>query len=153
MAFIRKCPECESINLTYDSQLGEVICKDCGLVVEEKMVDTGIDLQGKFDKGDKKGRGGAPMSMQKFDKGLTTNVGEISDIYKLEPGQTRKFLRLKRWQERVSTSIERNLRLAMAELRVIGSYLNLPNVVRDEAARIYNYVLQRGLVRVDQWNL
>jgi len=85
--------------------------------------------------------------MQKFDKGLTTNVGEISDIYKLEPGQTRKFLRLKKWQERVSTSIERNLRLAMAELRVVASYLNLPNVVKDEASRIYNYVLQRGLVR------
>jgi len=111
------------------------------------MVDTGIDLQGKFDKGAKKGRSGAPISMQKFDKGLTTNVGEISDIYRLEPKQTRKFLRLKKWQERVSTSIERNLRLAMAELRVIASYLTLPNVVRDEAARIYNYVLQRGLVR------
>ena len=147
MAGIRKCPECGSINLTYDSHLGEVICNDCGLVIEEKMVDTGIDLQGKFDKGEKKGRGGAPISIQKFDKGLTTNVGEISDIYRLEPKQTRKFLRLKKWQERVSTSIERNLRLAMAELRVIASYLNLPNVVRDEASRIYNYVLQRGLVR------
>ena len=147
MSNIKRCPECDSINLTYDSHLGEVICNDCGLVVEDKMVDTGIDLQGKFDKGEKKGRGGAPISLQKFDKGLTTNVGEISDIYRLEPKQTRKYLRLKRWQERVSTSIERNLRLAMAELRVIASYLNLPNVVRDEASRIYNYVLQRGLVR------
>jgi len=147
MSNIRKCPECGGINLTLDSHLGEVICNDCGLVVEEKMVDTGIDLSGKFDKGGKKGRGGAPSSMQKFDKGLTTNVGEISDIYRLEPKQTRKFLRLKKWQERVSTSIERNLRLAMAELRVIASYLNLPNVVRDEASRIYNFVLQRGLVR------
>jgi len=147
MAFIKKCTECGSINLTYDPHLGEVICNDCGLVVEEKMVDTGVDLQGKFDKNEKKGRGGAPISIQKFDKGLTTNVGEISDIYKLDPGQTRKFLRLKKWQERVSTSIERNLRLAMAELRVISSYLNLPNVVRDESSRIYNYVLQRGLVR------
>ncbi len=148
MTGIKRCPECGSINLTHDPHLGEVICNDCGLVVEEKMVDTGIDLSGKFDKTEKKGRGGAPMSMQKFDKGLTTNVGEISDIYKLEqPGQTRKFLRLKKWQERVSTSIERNLRLAMAELRVIASYLNLPNVVRDEASRIYNYVLQRGFVR------
>jgi transcription initiation factor TFIIB len=147
MAGIRKCPECGSINLTYDSHLGEIICNDCGLVVEEKMVDTGMDLSGKFDKSEKKGRGGAPISIQKFDKGLTTNVGEISDIYRLEPKQTRKFLRLKKWQERVSTSIERNLRLAMAELRVIASYLNLPNVVRDEASRIYNYVLQRGLVR------
>ncbi len=143
----KKCPECGSTNLTYDEYLGEITCNDCGLVIEEKMADRGIDLQGKFDKDEKKGRGGAPISMQKFDKGLTTNVGEISDIYRLEPGQTRKFLRLKKWQERVSTSIERNLRLAMAELRVISSYLNLPNVVRDEAARVYNYVLQRGLVR------
>ena len=147
MASIQKCPECGSIHLNYDAQLGEVICNDCGLVVEDKMVDTGIDLQGRFDKSEKKGRGGAPMSMQKFDKGLTTNVGEISDIYKLESGQTRKFLRLKKWQERVSTSIERNLRLAMAELRRVASFLNLPNVVKDEASRVYNFVLQRGLVR------
>src|SRR3989339_990002 len=147
MSFVKRCPECGSVDLTYDDQKGEIICNECGLIVEEKMVDSGQDAGGQFDKADKKGRGGAPMSMQKYDKGLTTNVGEISDIYKLEAGQTRKFLRLKKWQERVSTSIERNLRLAMAELRVIASYLNLPNVVRDEASRIYNYVLQRGLVR------
>jgi transcription initiation factor TFIIB len=147
MSYVKRCPECDSINLTYDEQRGEVICADCGLVVEEKMVDTGQEMYGKTDSGEKKGRGGAPLSIQKFDKGLTTNVGEISDIYKLEGGATRKFLRLKKWQERVSTSIERNLRLAMAELRRVASYLNLPTVVRDEAARIYNFVLQRGLVR------
>ncbi|MBM3234613.1 hypothetical protein FJZ19_05990 [Candidatus Pacearchaeota archaeon] len=147
MPHIKRCPECNSINLTYDEQRGEVICQDCGLVVEEKMVDTGQELHGSADKGEKKGRGGAPLSMQKFDKGLTTNVGEISDIYRLDAGQTRKFLRLKKWQERVSTSIERNLRLAMAELRRVASFLNLPTVVRDEASRVYNFVLQRGLVR------
>ena len=97
----KRCPECNSANLTYDEERGEVICNDCGLLIEEKMVDTGVDMSGKFDKSEKKGRGGAPMSMQKFDKGLTTNVGEISDIYKLDTKQTRKFLRLKKWQERV----------------------------------------------------
>jgi transcription initiation factor TFIIB len=147
MSYIKRCPECGSVSLTYDDQKGEIICNDCGLIVEEKIVDTGQDAGGQFDKSEKKGRGGAPISMQKFDKGLTTNVGEISDIYKLESGQTRKFLRLKKWQERVSTSIERNLRLAMAELRRVASFLSLPNVVRDEASRVYNYVLQRGLVR------
>src|SRR3989344_4606857 len=147
MTFVKRCPECNSINLTYDDQKGEIICNDCGLLIEEKMVDTGHETGGQFDKGEKKGRGGAPLSIQKFDKGLTTNVGEISDIYRLDHGQTRKFLRLKKWQERVSTSIERNLRLAMAELRRETSFLNLPSVVKDEAARVYNFVLQRGLVR------
>ncbi len=147
MSFVKRCPECGSVDLTYDDQKGEIVCNECGLIVEEKMVDSGQDAGGQFDKSDKKGRGGAPISLQKFDKGLTTNVGEISDIYKLEAGQTRKFLRLKKWQERVSTSIERNLRLAMAELRRVSSFLSLPSVVRDEASRVYNYVLQRGLVR------
>ena len=147
MNHVKTCPECGSVDLTYDEQKGEIICNECGLIIEEKMVDTGQDLGGQFDKAEKKGRGGAPISMQKFDKGLTTNVGEISDIYRLEAGQTRKFLRLKKWQERVSTSIERNLRLAMSELRRVASYLTLPSVVRDEASRVYNYVLQRGLVR------
>ena len=105
MSYVRRCPECGSVSLTYDDQKGEIICNDCGLIVEEKMVDTGQDAGGQFDKSDKKGRGGAPISLQKFDKGLTTNVGEISDIYKLEAGQTRKILRLKKWQERGSTSI------------------------------------------------
>jgi len=147
MSNVKRCPECNSIDLTYDDQKGEIICNDCGLLLEEKMVDTGQEPGGQFDKSEKKGRSGAPMSMQKFDKGLTTNVGEISDIYKLESGQTRKFLRLKKWQERVSTSIERNLRLAMAELRRVAAFLTLPPVVRDESARVYNFVLQRGLVR------
>ena len=147
MSYIKRCPECSSIHLTYDDQKGEIICNECGLLIEEKMVDTGHDVGGQFDKNEKKGRGGAPLSIQKFDSGLTTNVGEISDIYKLEPGQTRKFLRLKKWQERVSTSIERNLRLAMAELRRVASFLNLPTVVREESSRVYRFVLQRGLVR------
>ncbi len=144
---IKRCPECNSINITYEEQQGEIICNDCGLLIEEKMVDTGQDAGGQFDKNDKKGRGGAPLSAQKYDKGLTTNIGEISDIYRLEAGQTRKFLRLKKWQERVSTSIERNLRLAMSELRRVSSFLSLPSVVRDEAVRVYQFVLQRGLVR------
>ncbi len=147
MAAQKRCPECNSTHLIYDDAKGELICGDCGLLVEEGMVDTSHELRA-FDKSEKKSRGGAPMSMQKFDKGLTTNIGEISDIYRLDSAQqTRKYLRLKKWQERVSTSIERNLRLAMSELRRVASFLDLPSVVKDEAARTYNFVLQRGLVR------
>ncbi len=143
---IKRCPECSSINLVYDDQRGEIHCADCGLLIEEKMVSaTPESMKGQGEK--KGGRGGAPISMQKFDKGLTTNVGELSDVYRLDSSQAKKFLRLKKWQERVSTSIERNLRLAMSELRRVATFLNLPTVVKDESSRIYNYVLQRSLVR------
>ncbi|MEM4703117.1 MAG: transcription initiation factor IIB [Candidatus Pacearchaeota archaeon] len=146
-SFLKKCPECGSTNLIYDEQKGEIICSKCGLVIEEKIIDAGQEWR-QFEEGERKGRGGAPLSLQKFDQGLTTNVGEVSDIYQLgSEKKIRKFFRLKKWQERVSTSIERNLRLAMAELRRVASFLNLPNFVKEEASRIYNLVLQRGLVR------
>jgi len=142
----KKCPECGSSKLVYDEHRGEIICEACGYVIEESMVDLGQEWR-QFEEGPKKGRGGAPMSLQKFDKGLTTNIGEISDIYRLPEKQARRMIRIKKWQERVSTSIERNLRLAMQELRKVASFLNLPNVVKEDASRIYNFVLQRGLVR------
>ncbi|UCD21127.1 MAG: transcription initiation factor IIB [archaeon] len=146
-SFTKKCPECGSKKLIYDEQKGELICSKCGLVVEEKMIDHGQEWR-QFEEGERKGRGGAPLSLQKFDQGLTTNVGEVSDIYQLgSEKKIRKFFRLKKWQERVSTSIERNLRLAMAELRRVASFLSLPNFVKEEASRVYNLVLQRGLVR------
>lgn len=143
----KKCPDCGSIKHIYDEQKGEVICGSCGLVLEDKMIDMGQEWR-QFEDGDKKGRGGSPLSMQKFDQGLTTNVGEISDIYQLgSEKKIKKYFRLKKWQERVSTSIERNLRLAMTELRRVASFLSLPNFVKEESSRIYNLVLQRGLVR------
>jgi len=145
--FVKKCPECGSKKLIYDEQKGELICSKCGLVIEDKIIDQGQEWR-QFEESQKKGRGGAPLSLQKFDQGLTTNVGEISDIYQLgSEKKIRKFFRLKKWQERVSTSIERNLRLAMAELRRVASFLSLPNFVKEEASRVYNLVLQRGLVR------
>ena len=36
MAYVKRCPECGSSNLVYDESRGEVICGDCGLLVEEK---------------------------------------------------------------------------------------------------------------------
>ncbi|MEK6848401.1 MAG: hypothetical protein AABX65_02100, partial [Nanoarchaeota archaeon] len=40
-----------------------------------------------------------------------------------------------------------NLRMAMGELRRVATFLNLPTVVKDESSRVYNFVLQRSLVR------
>ena len=58
-----------------------------------------------------------------------------------------KFFRLRKWQYRISTAIERNLKLALAELKRVASFLKLPKSVEEEAARIYTLAVQRGLVR------
>ncbi len=146
--YIKKCPECGGINLFWNKEKGEVICKDCGLVVEDKMVDFGQEWR-EFDsdEGDKKRRTGAPMTYTQYDQGLGTEVGRKADLYGLSGKSRNKFFRLRKWQYRISTAIERNLKLALAELKRVSSYLKLPASVEEEAARIYTLAVQRGLVR------
>ncbi|MBU0756478.1 MAG: transcription initiation factor IIB [Nanoarchaeota archaeon] len=145
---VKKCPECSSENLFYNKEKGEVICKECGLVVEEKMIDFGQDWR-EFDpeSAEKRRRTGAPITYTQYDQGLGTEVGRKADLYGLEKRSKNKFFRLRKWQYRISTAIERNLKLALAELKRVSSYLKLPKSVEEEAARIYTLAVQRGLVR------
>ncbi|MBW2989903.1 transcription initiation factor IIB [Candidatus Woesearchaeota archaeon] len=145
---VRKCPECGGINLFWNKEKGEIICKDCGLVIEDKMVDFGQEWR-EFDSdhSESKRRTGAPMTYTQFDQGLGTEVGGKGDFMKLGNKNRSKFFRLRKWQYRISTAIERNLKLALAELKRVGSYLKLPKSVEEEAARIYTLAVQRGLVR------
>lgn len=146
--YIKKCPECGGINLFWNKEKGEIICKDCGLVVEDKMIDFTQEWRD-FDseEGDRRRRSGAPMTYTQYDQGLGTEVGIKSDLRNLGKKERNKFFRLRKWQYRISTAIERNLKLALAELKRVASYLKLPKSVEEEAARIYTLAVQRGLVR------
>ncbi|MFH1053648.1 MAG: transcription initiation factor IIB [Candidatus Woesearchaeota archaeon] len=148
MPYVKKCPECGSINLFYNREKGEIICKDCGLVIEDKMVDFSQEWR-EFDgeEGEKRRRTGAPMTYTQFDQGLGTEVGRKADLYSMGNKERNKFFRLRKWQYRISTAIERNLKLALAELKRVSSYLKLPKSVEEESARIYTLAVQRGLVR------
>ncbi|MBS3113361.1 transcription initiation factor IIB [Candidatus Woesearchaeota archaeon] len=148
MSMVKKCPECGSINLFWNQEKGEIICKDCGLVIEDKMVDFSQEWRAFDSEGvERKRRTGAPMTYTEYDKGLGTEVGQKGDLLKLQGKSRSKFFRLRKWQYRISTAIERNLKLALAELKRVSSYLKLPKSVEEEAARIYTQAVQRGLVR------
>jgi transcription initiation factor TFIIB len=146
--YIKQCPECGSSNITISKDKGEVICRDCGFVVEEKMIDFGQEWR-EFDddSAGKRRRAGAPISVTKFDGGIGTDVGDKKDVYQLSAKGKNKFFRLRKWQHRISTAIERNLKLALAELKRVSSYLKLPQAVEKEAATIYTKAVQNGLVR------
>lgn len=147
-AMVKKCPECGGINLYHNREKGEVICKECGLVVEDKMVDfTQEWREFDSDQGTDRRRTGAPMTYTQYDQGLGTEVGQKADLFALSGKDRNKFFRLRKWQYRISTAIERNLKLALAELKRVSSYLKLPKSVEEEAARIYTLAVQRGLVR------
>jgi transcription initiation factor TFIIB len=146
---VKKCPECGGTNLFWNKEKGEVICKDCGLVIEEKMIDFGQEWRDFSEEGEEsQRRAGAPSTYTKHDQGLGTDVGKVGDLYNIADKKERnKFFRLRKWQYRISTAIERNLKMALSELKRVSSYLKLPVSVEEEAAKIYTQAVQRGLVR------
>jgi transcription initiation factor TFIIB len=150
---IIQCPECKGTNLTRDYVRGELICDDCGLVIDDNYIDQGPDWRA-FDQEQrtKRARAGTPMTYTIHDKGLSTVIDwKNKDSYgKGIPTRSRAQLyRLRKWQRRirVSNATERNLAFALSELDRIASRMGLPRSVRESAAVIYRKAVDRNLIR------
>jgi transcription initiation factor TFIIB len=145
---IQKCPECDSKNLIWDRTRGEVICKSCGFVLEERLIDFSQEWRD-FDseQGESKRRVGSPLTFTKHDKGLSTKIGKAGDLTKMKPSERRMYYRMRKWQTRISTPIERNLKFALAELKRISSFLDVPKIAEEDSAMIYRMAAEKGLVR------
>ncbi len=144
---IKECPDCKSKDIYCNVEKGETTCRNCGLIIEDKLVDFSPEWRDfEDDGGGSKRRTGAPMSESSPDL-IGSEIGTLADIYKLKAEDRGKFLRIKDWHNRMSTAIERNFRVAFAELRRVSSFLKLPKSVEDEAASMYKRAVQKGLVR------
>jgi len=132
-----KCPECGSTYLIRDHSRAELVCKNCGLVIDENLIDYGPEWRAfDSDQREKRARTGAPMTYTIHDKGLSTMISwQNRDSYgKSIPTRNRAQLyRLRKWQRRVriSDSTERNLATALSGLDRLASSLSLPRTVRD----------------------
>lgn len=145
-----KCPECGSDDVRNDPKRAEKICGKCGLVLEDRQIDTTQEWRAfDYEQKQKRDRTGSFLTYTRHDKGLSTSIGShgYSDLYKLPPSKRASFYRMKRWHRQVSTATERNLRYALSELDRISSALGLPKNIRETTALIYRKAVTRGLVR------
>ncbi|MGB9635578.1 MAG: transcription initiation factor IIB [Candidatus Micrarchaeia archaeon] len=147
------CPNCGSRRIARDYEHGEIVCVDCGLVIDEHMLELGAEWRVYSSEELKsKARGGSPIKYIRPDKGLTTEI----DLYnrdirgvKISGKKVAQLSRIRKWHKRtsISTSIERNLAIALNELDRMASYLGLSKEVREDAAFMYRQVAEKGLVR------
>lgn len=140
----KKCPECNSTNLKTDRERGEMICQGCGLVVEDHMVDFDKEWKDFDDHEEKRARAGAPLTYTKPNQGLGTQIGNHKDFQKAK--QKNKLIRMIRWQYR-STAMEKNLKLALAHIKQMSSFLKLTKFIEEETARLYTLAARKGLVK------
>ncbi len=151
--YIEDCPECGSRSLTKDYERAEIICSDCGRVIDEKLMDLGPEWRA-FDSEQrtKRSRVGAPMTYTIHDKGLSTVIDwRNKDSYgnDIAPKKRAQMYRLRKWQQRirVSNATERNLAFALTELDRAASRLTLTKNVRETASMMYRRAVKMGLIR------
>jgi transcription initiation factor TFIIB len=150
---IAKCPECGNTYIRKDYSRAELVCNNCGLVLDEDLIDHGPEWRA-FDneQREKRARVGAPMTYTIHDKGLSTMISwKNRDAYgKSVPTRNRaQFYRLRKWQRRIriSDATERNLATALSALERMASGISLPRTTRETAAMIYRKAALKKLVR------
>ena len=151
---ITKCPECLSRNIDTDMTRGETTCIDCGLVLDDNLIDPGAEWRiHTMEQGQDRSRTGAPMNTMLHDKGLSTDIDWQNRDYsgkKINDSRTRSQLyRMRKWQKRarIGNSQERNLAVALAEIDRMSSKLGLPKMVREASADLYRKCVEANLIR------
>ncbi len=150
---VSKCPSCNSTDLIFDNERGELVCNACGLVIEENVTDTGPEWRA-FDADQRasRARTGAPIKYTKPNRGLVTEI----DLYnkdirgvRIPSKRQAQLYRMRKWHKRASiaSSSERNYLIALPELNRVASYLGLPDNIRESAALLYRKCVQNNLIR------
>jgi transcription initiation factor TFIIB len=146
------CSECGQKTIVSDPSSGELICSSCGLVIKDTFLNSEPEWRA-FTLADQKAqtRVGAPMSMTKFDKGLSTTFQPFKDAHGRYLSSTKrlKMMRLRRWNYRAQqyTSIHRNLNQAMNAVTRLAEALHIPRAVKNTAAFLYRKALNLDLVK------
>ena len=137
---VNACPECGGA-IIYVEEKGEDVCEQCGLIIHERAVDSSHSGKRAYTNQEKESREhtGAPISILLPDMGLSTVIDK-------EKITNPDLKRAAKWNTRITWQ-KRNLLIASTELKRIGSNLNLPIHVKEEAMRLYIEAFKRKLLR------
>ncbi|MDH5463659.1 MAG: transcription initiation factor IIB [Nitrosopumilus sp.] len=147
-----KCPSCGDKKIVTDQTTGELFCGKCGLVISDKIADTGAEWRSFSNDEGNRTRVGAGTSLMIHDMGLSTVIGAAnkdSTGKPLSAGVRSSIERLRTWDSRTQahSSADRNLRQALNEMDKLKDKLALTDSVIEKAAYIYRKAMEKKLVR------
>ena len=129
----RRCPECDGGLESTDT---ETVCRECGLVVDEHVIDPGPEWRSFADDDTNPERTGAPLTRSRHDRGLSTEIGRST---RLKGRKRRQIARLRRQHKRtqIRSKAERNRVYGFTEIRRIVGTLDLPEHVQERACVLF----------------
>jgi len=147
----RTCPECGAEALAEDPETGELVCQQCGLVVEAAGFERGPEWRAYTpEEREEKTRVGAPTTPLRHDRGLTTEIDwRDRDAYgkALSPEGRARMERLREWHRRLrARGYERSLRYGLGEIERMSSALDVPRSTREQAALVFRRAQEAGFL-------
>ncbi|MFC5971388.1 transcription initiation factor IIB family protein [Halomarina salina] len=133
------CPECDGVVRTNSR---ETVCEDCGLIIDEQVIDHGPEWRTFDDDGTRdRVRTGAPLTERRHDRGLSTEIGRKRDGRgnTLSGRKRRQLSRLRREHGRAqqASTAERNLAHGLGEVRRIAGTMDLTDSVVEQACALF----------------
>jgi len=146
------CPDCGSKSFSTDPVRGERVCKICGLVIDDMIMDDRAEPNYGDEKSQARNHHGMPVNRFFPSSSLSTDIssGNRDGNGNLISYTNRiKFCRLKKVHRRncIQKGVERNLKSAMSEIDRLISAMNLPVNVHDMTTEIYRKAAKKNLVK------
>lgn len=147
------CSICSDGQIVTDPESGEVICRNCGIVMLDKIQESRPEWRAfNADDSNDRSRTGTPRSLARHDMGLSTVIGRAdkdASGNRIDISMRSTMDRLRAWDFRTQayTPTDRNLRQAFRELERLKDKLGLSDVIIEKTAYIYRKAQERGLVR------
>jgi transcription initiation factor TFIIB len=152
-AVAETCPECGSTRLTRDDIRGEIVCQDCGLVVDASALVSDRGQRASKEDTGREARGWGPIiSPLMPDKGLFSEIGVPTRDFQgnsLSRNTSLKFYHLRKLNHRLraARTHQRNLVVALGELNRLAGVLGLSREVKESATYIYRRALEHKATR------
>lgn len=140
---------CIHLTPIYDENKGEQICKNCGQVLVQNMVDHSSDG---FNDDFKNTRTGPKISMTMHDGGLYTVIGKSnfdSTGKAVSYGMKSSLNRMRMWDSRSKYhgSAHRNLTIALLEMNKLKEKMSLSDAIIERSAYFYRKASEKKLIR------
>jgi transcription initiation factor TFIIB len=144
---------CKSGKTVTDPESGELICRNCGLVISDKAQESRPEWRAfTSEEANDRSRTGIPSSLARHDMGLSTVIGRTDKDASgraIDISMRSTMGRLRAWDFRTQahSPTDRNLRQAFSELDRLKDKLRLSDAAVEKTAYIYRKAQERGLVR------
>ena len=136
-----QCGRCGKTSIIHDSTNGEIFCKYCGIIIEQRVIDSSYNTK-IFDERIDKRRTGTPNSISLHDYGLSTTIGKTNkdsrgNSLSSQVNHTIKRIRIQDQRSQIHKNTDTNLRIAFDMLQRIQDKIGVSENIKEMAAHIY----------------